>query len=109
MKPLGVTGFLPHSDTHGQLIYKAIREGLVPFKARTINLYFEYDIDYNRYVIFAEVWFRDLQLRGRADIDAFDMADNTDREVYKAAEKMFEAFRYREERPVPENIILGEE
>lgn len=99
---------VPDSDIHGRYIFAAIREGLEPFKPETINLYAEFDIDYNRYSILAEVLFPDHRLRWRAFSNAFDWAEDPFKETFRIADRMLRAFRYREALPIPDNIVLGE-
>lgn len=99
---------IPRNDIHGKIIFEAIREGLSPFKARTINLHFEYDIDYRRYRLFADVYFDHFRLAHRVFIDAFDLANNLEGEIEKAAADMLKGFRNREDFAVPNNIFLGE-
>lgn len=100
---------LPHSDMHGRYVFDAIREGLWPFKARSIQLFFEYDIDFHRYVLFAEVWFPDYQILKRVDIDAFELADDIDAAAFKMSEQMKQKFRNREILPIHDKIVLGED
>jgi hypothetical protein len=99
---------LPESDRHGKIIIDAIREGVAPFKPRHIYLFVENDIDYNRYAIFAEVWFNDGRWAWREFIDAWALAEDTDREAMKAAGEFFIAFRNRVAEPITDNIVLGE-
>lgn len=107
--PDGILGLVPSDDNHGGHVIDAIREGLWPFKPRTVNLFFDYDIDANRYVLFAEVWFPDAQFRHRVSVDAWALAGDVEAEMYKAARQMFEGFRYREDDAISNNIVLGEE
>jgi hypothetical protein len=100
--------YVPQGDIHGHLVYDAIREGLYPFKPRTINLYMEYDIDFWRYVFFAEVWFPDRQLRCRADIYVPDLETDLMAGARRIANEMFRGFRYRQTYPIPDHIVLGE-
>ena len=102
---------LPENDLHTRYIWERIREGLWPFKPHRVSLHMEYDIDYNKYRVFAVVKFKSgypfehVETVGR---DA--LVDDIYAECYKIGQGMFEAFRYRELREVvPDNIILGED
>lgn len=107
-QPINNMGYLPERDIHGRYIWRAIREGLWPFKPRTINLYLEFDIDCNRYVLFAEVWFPDYSIRNRVDMNARDLQGDLYGATFKAAVEMLEGFRNREDFAVPPNVVLAE-
>lgn len=101
-------GYLPEGDIHGRYVWKGIREGIWPFRPRTINLYLEFDIDFNRYVLFVEIWFPDYQIRSRVDINAFDLADDPLREAIKAGEQFKNKIRDREDFMLAPLIYLGD-
>jgi hypothetical protein len=98
--------------SHGSEIRYAVQEGMCPFKMARMDLYYEYEIDYHRYVIVVELRYSELYgsetLVAKKYSNAFDMADNPQKEVARLAEEFKSAFRHREEWPVPDNIVLGE-
>lgn len=105
---LAALGRVPHSDMHGHHIFDATRAGLWPFRPRMIEVWMEFDIDFNRYVIFVEARFGDERIAKRKTIDAFDLADDIDGSILKVSQQFFEAFRNRGDYPIPAKITLGE-
>ena len=100
--------YLPETDRHGRYVWEAVREGIAPFRPRSIRVFVEYDIDFYRYVLFVEAWFPDYQLRGRADIDVPDLDRDPDLAAFNAAKELFKQFRFREAYPCGPNVELGE-
>lgn len=109
LQPMDALGRIPETDLHGRAVWQGIREGLWPFKPKAIHLYFEHDIDFNRYRLLAEVNFGDgYWLKYFVFLDAWDLQDDLDGTVLKATEKMRNGFRNREAEPIHKKITLGE-
>lgn len=90
--------YLPESDRHGRYIFDGVREGLEPFKAHMIQIYMDYDIDFNRYWVVVDVKFKSgWRLRHKEPVDRDDLLSDPDLEIFKIANLMRDAFRNRED------------
>lgn len=100
--------YMPPND--GDLIFRAVQDGMAPFRLKQIDVYNEFDIDFNEYVVLAgAVLLSGYTFSHSERISAWDMADNPQSEYLRVANAMFKAFRNRADiRGIPSNIVLGE-
>lgn len=95
--------------SHGKWIYDSIREGMAPFTLKRIEIWCDFDIDYNEYrVLGAALLLNDYTIEYVVRVNAWDLAEKRDHEMWRVAEEMRESFRNRFDWPVPTNIYLGE-
>lgn len=83
--------------------------GLAPFKPATVDIEYKYEIDFYRYIFTIEARFPDKTfcLAYKEPVDVDDILDDPESTIPKMADAFFEAFRYREIEPIPDNIELG--
>ena len=102
---------LPRNDMHGRMLFDAVKAGLHPFKPERLHSYLEFDIDFNRYRLYVEVFFKDnYRLAHREFMEADDLLNDSYAEMRRVSDLMFKAFRYREDFHafVPKTVTLGE-
>lgn len=94
----------------GPMVAQGVVDGLAPFRPKSIELYMDYDIDYNQYQIHATAVFRGGHrlTRSAQHLDRDLMLGYPDEISPRIAEDLFLAFRYREIWLAPDNVILGE-
>lgn len=96
-------------EQKSRLVFEFVAEGMWPFRLKSIDVYMDFDIDYNEYRVLAgAVLMNGYTIGFEERINAFDFSGDPDEEFLKVAVKMREAFRNREDHfPVPDNIVLG--
>lgn len=96
-------------NNHATWIYNNIREGMAPFELKMIEIYCDFDIDFNQYrVLGAAILRNGYTIEFVERVDAWDLAAKPDHEMRRVAEAMKVAFRNRFDWPLPNNIELGE-
>lgn len=102
-------------DFHGALapgpvVAQGVADGLVPFQPRKIELYMDYDIDYNQYRIHATAIFQGgFRLTHSVQNVERDFLLNCPEMIAEEiGNTFFLAFRHRESCQPPTNIVLGE-
>lgn len=101
--------WIPEGDRYGQEIYDAIRQGMAPFKIHHFDVMLDYDIDYHKYRVIADVYLMSqFRIAHIEEVGAEKLADDIEAEMRRLANKFHYAFRNRVDWPLTSNIELGE-
>lgn len=102
-------GRISEQNEYGSWVGYGVRKGMQPFRLKQIDIWMDFDIDFNEYRIGgAAVLLSGYTISYTSRVNAFDLADFPGREMSRVADELFKAFRNRMDRPVPDNIVLGE-
>lgn len=102
--------FKPEDRGIGHFLCVAVAEGMWPWKPTDIELYNEFDIDFNRYRLLARArsglaW----DFAGTVYVDRDDLLDMNLEWMEETCRELTAIFRNRQDWPLPTNIILGED
>lgn len=111
MAILRAHGFLsPPASKAAKRMLRGAVEGLAPFRAKTINLSYDFDIDFNRYRLLVEAVGADWVVVGETALTRDEMLNDPDADewTWRVREEIKMCIRNRRGWPVEDNVILGE-
>lgn len=101
--------FATDPSGYGLRLSRAIAEGMAPFRIKKTLLYYEFDIDHNRYEVMAvAVLMNGQEIGYPVLVEREDLISWPEGQIEKLAQQVTRVFRDRADYALPPLIHLGE-